>query len=162
MSERVAPGVLSVAHTTFFSGEPSRRGKAGALWACGPSCAPLHPPGPPRWLPVLLVPRSGPVSFWEKLTRATSRSAIAITLILRTRLALRGGLQRVLFPGEVLRQHGASGKAGSWRRAAVARQADRLSEALLSLGRCAGDSTGERKAIGRRSSKLGNAWPEAP
>ena len=43
-----APGLLLEAHSTFSSGEPSRRGKAGALWACGPSCAPLHPPGPPR------------------------------------------------------------------------------------------------------------------
>ena len=123
---------------------------------------PSNPRRQPRWLSDLLGPRSGPVSFWEKLTRATSRSAIAITLILRARLALRSGLQPALFPGGVLREHGASGKAGSWRRAAVARQADRQSEALLSLGRCAGDSKGERKARGRRNSKAGNATPEAP
>ena len=48
-SELTAHILLAQARTTLFSVEPSRRGKAGALWACGPSCAPLHPPGPPRW-----------------------------------------------------------------------------------------------------------------
>ena len=123
---------------------------------------PSNPRRQPRWLAYLLGPRSGPVSFWEKLTRATSRSAIAITLILRAWPALRGGLQGVMFPGEVLREHGASGKAGSWRLAAVARQADRLSESLRPLSRCAGCSKGERKARGRRNSKAENAWHEAP
>ena len=138
-----------------------RRARYGKLRF--PSCAPFHPPGPPLpWLSYLLGPRSGPVSFWEKLTRATSRSAIAITLILRARLALRGGLQGVLCPGEVLRQHGASGKAGSWRREAVTRKADPLPEALLPLGRCAGGPKGERKARGRRNSKSGKISSEAP
>ena len=72
--------MLLEAKITFSSGEPSRRGKAGALWACGPSCAPLHPPGPPRQLPAFLVPRYGPVGFRVKPTRATSRSAIAFML----------------------------------------------------------------------------------
>ena len=52
-----------------------------------------------------------------------------------------------MFPGEVLRKHGASSRAGSWRRAAVARKADRLSQVLLPLSRCAGCSKGESSAI---------------
>ena len=59
-----------------------------------------------------------------------------------------------MFPGEVLRQHGASGKAGSWRRAAVAQKADRLSESLRPLSRCAGGSTGESSASAGNFSKL--------
>ena len=147
--------MLAESQPYFFSGESSRRGKAGAAWGWPPHGAPpSNPRRQPRWLSHLLGPRSGPVSFWEKLTRATSRSAIAITLILRAGLALRGGLQRIMFPGEVLRQHGTSGKVGSWRRAAVARQADRLSKGLLLRGRCAGGSKGESSASAGDFSKL--------
>ena len=53
------------------------------------SSLPLAPPADkeapsiPRSTPLALAqlgPRSGPVSFWEKLTRATSRSASVIPL----------------------------------------------------------------------------------
>ena len=65
--------LLLKALPTFFSDEPSRRGKVGALWACGPSCAPLHPPGPPRWGPPLVA--TLPVRLLGKASVNGSRSS---------------------------------------------------------------------------------------
>jgi len=72
---------------------------------------PLRSPLPtPRSTPLALAfawASLWPGQFLKKLTRATSRSAIAITLVLRAEHALSDGLQDVMFPGEVLREHGA-------------------------------------------------------
>jgi len=83
-----------------------RAGEGEMLWACGPSDLPFQPLGAPRWLSYLLGPRSGPVDFQGKSTRATSRSASATTTFLRAWHVLEGGLQAVLFPGEKLRSTG--------------------------------------------------------
>ena len=159
-----ALGVLAGSQPYFSSGESSGQGKAGALWE---TAFPLLRPLPsPRTTPSLAL-----VFAWTSLWPGQFlRKTDACHKPLGNRhhahpsknACSPNGLQGVMFSGEVLRQHGASGKAGSWRRAAVARQADRLSEDLLPLGRCAGYSKGERKARGRRNSKAENAWPEAP
>jgi len=74
-----------------------RAGEGEMLWACGPSDLPFQPLGAPRWLSYLLGPRSGPVDFQGKSTRATSRSASATTTFLRAWHVFEGGLQSLCF-----------------------------------------------------------------
>ena len=90
---------LAISFPVFRTCRPPGRGRRvryGKLRF--PSCTPFHPPGAPLpWLSYLLGPRSGPVDFPGKSTRATSRSASATTTFLRAWHVFEGGLQSLCF-----------------------------------------------------------------
>ena len=90
---------MAISFPVFRTCRPPGRGRRvryGELRS--PSCTPFHPPGAPLpWLSYLLGPRSGPVDFQGKSTRATSRSASATTTFLRAWHVLEGGLQALCF-----------------------------------------------------------------
>jgi len=77
---------------------------------------PLRSPLPtPRSTPLALAfawASLWPGQFLRKTDRATSHSAIAITLVLRAEHVLSNGLQGVMFPGEELREYGALSRSG--------------------------------------------------
>jgi len=75
-----------------------RAGEGGCYLGLPPHGAPpSNPRRQPRWLSYLLGPRSGPVDFQGKSTRATSRSASATTTFLRAWHVLKSGLQAFCF-----------------------------------------------------------------
>ena len=105
------PVCFEEALSVLFDLRPPGRGRGDVM-----GLRPLRSPLPtPRSTPLALAfawASLWPSQFLRKTDRATSRSAIAITLVLRAEHALSGGLQSAMFPGEELREHGALNRCG--------------------------------------------------
>ena len=138
---------LPEVNLTFLVVSPPDRGRRVLLGAAAPRSTPFHPPPATPLALVFAWTSLWPGQFLRKTDACHKPLGNRHHAHPSKNACSPNGLQYVMFPGEVLRKHGASSRAGSWRRAAVARKADRLSQVLLPLSRCAGCSKGESSAI---------------
>ena len=149
------PACLAISFPVFRTCRPPGRGRRvryGELRS--PSCTPFHPPGAPLpWLSYLLGPRSGPVDFQGKSTRATSRSASATTTFLRALHVLEGGLQALCFREKSFAPPAHWARLSAAKGRAVARRVVCLADVRGARGCCARNAKGERWAAGSGASR---------